>query len=280
MISQDLIRAARQSDLGQYLFSRGEPVIKKGRYWVHKDYSSLVIQRNMFFWSSQRLAGNSLTFLIKHYGFDFIKSVEELMGEKSQLRPKEEKTEFKVTNNTSDLRRVVAYLHKSRGIDYKIIDLLIKAGLIAQDERGNALFYAVDKEGQKVGGELCGTLTASKFKGVLAGSKFGYGFSLLLGTDVKKACVFESAIDLLSFYQLFKEKLTNHILFSLSGLKENILVHMAKEFKIDLKETLLCVDSDNPGKNFALEMQKKYGCKVFLPTNFKDWNEMLKAKEK
>ncbi len=48
----------------------------------------------------------------------------------------------------------------------KIVEALVRKGLLYQDKRGNAVFLHKDENGQIVGAEIQGTNTYKRFKGV------------------------------------------------------------------------------------------------------------------
>ena len=94
------------------------------------------------------------------------------------------------------------------------------------------------------------------------------------------ALFFESAIDLMSFmdYKLNQEKksLDKCILISMSGLKVNIVKHMLKSFKGNMKVTV-CVDNDKAGQMFKNELEKEQISYIDKTPDkkYKDWNEQL-----
>ena len=93
-----------------------------------------------------------------------------------------------------------------------------------------------------------------------------------MGAAVEWVIYTESAIDLLSFYQLKKDKLSNALLVSMGGLKA-VVVENYKSLYPQAKHCL-AVDDDTKGNEFADEYKGKlYRKKPDEP--FKDWNELL-----
>lgn len=276
-ISSNLLKQARQTDLASYLLSRGENIKKVGTRWEHKTHDSLIIKRNMFFWNSRQEKGNSIDFLILFYGLTFDAAVEELTKNTFICSDDEETKGFDLHYN-NNLKKTIAYLCKTRMIDYSIVRELIENKYINQDEKGNVVFKIYDELGELVGAELVGTNSNIRFKGVATGTKYGYGFNIKIG-EPKKALFFESAIDLISFYQIHKDKLKNNILISLSGLKENIFSNMLLKYAVSSFNAFLCVDDDYAGDEFIVLIKGKYDAiKVYrTDKGIKDWNEMLKS---
>jgi len=186
-----------------------------------------------------------------------------------------------------DMRRTVAYLHKTRGIDYDILQKLIQEKYIFQeDETNNAIFPIYDEHRQPVGAEVCGTLSDKRFKGVKAGSKHGYGFNISVSEPLRYALFFESAIDLISFYELERtngKTLTGCLLVSLAGVKESVVEHTLTVFKcpLDALQPVICVDSDVAGVTFTERLKTRLnGVRTRLPDSpYKDWNEQLKVRK-
>jgi len=284
--SKEQIKQARQADLAEFLKSKGVNLIRNGTRYRHPDHNSLVFTKNSYYWNSRSETGNSIDYLVKHLGYDFTTAVYELTKEKNIPGPPSVECfnidNIKLSNNYN---RAFAYLNKTRFIDNNIITQLKNNNHLFIDERNNIVFPIYDETGKIVGAELQGTLTYKKFKGISKGSKYGYGFNIKTSREPKKAFFFESAIDLLSFYQLckyrFLENIDNSILISMAGLKPNIVEGTLKAFK-SILSLFFCVDNDKSGQAFlnVFKRQNK-GYEAYLPPdNYKDWNEYLISLEK
>lgn len=255
-MNQELIKQARQANLINYLVSKNFPLKRVGKNYVSKEHSSLYIYENKFVWYSKDKKGNSVDFLQLFYGMDFKTAVSKLTGQQHKLIGNE--------------RRVLAYLCKKRGIKSDIVIPLINRGLISQDSRGNCNFLIRDWDEQPIGFEIVGT-GDTRFKQITTHSS--YGFHLTFG-NVNDVLFFESAIDLLSFYQIYQNKITHHALVSMGGLNPSFINEV-----ISLSSNLriwLCVDNDQAGFNFINNIKSSFhSAQVLIPKNFKDWNELL-----
>lgn len=173
-------------------------------------------------------------------------------------------------------KRVIAYLCQKRGIEYRIVLELLSSGKLFQDERGNCNFVIFDADGNQIGAEVHGT-GDTRFKGQTA-RRNGFGFTLLSSSGydaVETVCYFESAIDLLSFYQIYQhECIYDYLLVSLGGLTSSVVRNYVKLFPS--ARHLLFVDHDQAGRNFAVEMNMH----VKYPPFGKDWNEYLQIRLK
>ena len=286
MVDTALVRAARQADLASYLISVGVPLVRSGSRHRHKEHDSLVITGNMYFWNSKGDKGNSIDYLVRHLGMDYLSAVTAL----TSFVPADVSHAVTVPapkGAAGNYRRVFAYLHKTRGISYDILQGLVDKKLLAQEAvTGNALFNMRDENGETVGAELEGTLSDRRFKGVQAGSKSGYGFNVKPhGDTVDYILFFESAVDLLSFMQIKAVQgiaLENAMLVSMCGLKPNVVKHMWSTFG---GQPVFCVDNDEAGSAFAYSVDYSYfpvdayvTVKIKRPDKkYKDWNEQLLA---
>ena len=291
-INKNIIRQARQANLVAYLESKGYSFTKQGNRYRCMEHNSLLITNcNAYFWNSKQDHGNSIDFLVKHLNMDFKTAVQELTN--TNLEHKKTLDQLPHTNQgftapepAESFARAFAYLNKSRCISNNIITQLIKNKQIIQTKQHNNIaFLIADEKNTIVGAELQGTLTYKKFKGIAANSKYGYGFNIQI-KEPKKAFFFESAVDLLSFYQLCKNNILNvplnsSILVSMAGLKVNTLCNTLTAFKIH-SEPYICVDNDTAGANFrkSLRHQGIAFKNTEIPNNFKDWNEYLKYVER
>ena len=285
------VQKARQTDLAAYLLAVGEPLTRNGTRYKHNTHDSLVFTKNSYYWNSRNESGNAVDYLTRHMCMDFETAVASLISftpYEKEIAEHEKKDVGK--DKASDYRRAFAYLHKSRGIDYKLIQRLVDDGLLEQEaETNNAVFLMIDENGETVGAELEGTLSERRFKGVRAGSKYGYGFNLRMFEDSKTVdyiMFFESAVDLLSFADLktnhHGKDLSGCLLVSMAGLKLNIVQHMTSTFG---GQPVLCPDNDVAADEFLATTTNAY-----LPTGenikirhlrpdreHKDWNEQLRA---
>jgi len=285
------IQKARQTDLAEYLRSVGVPLVRNGHRHAHKEHDSLIFTKNAYYWNSRQEKGNAIDYLTRNMGMSFADAVQALTGfTPDTVLETQDKTMFNGLTLNSDYRRAIAYLHRARGIDYGIITRLIdRKHLMQEDTTNNAIFPIYDENNAFVGAELEGTLSERRFKGVSAGSKYGYGFNIRFpmphGEGYDYALFFESAVDLISFMDIKQnhenKPLMGCLLVSLAGLKLNILQHTLKAFTGTL-QPILCVDRDNAGVEFQNAVE---GLKIAYRTQqplegYKDWNEQLQAIKK
>ena len=271
MINQETIRQARQTNLVAYLIAKGEHLNRVGKNFTIEKHDSLYIKDNMFVWYSKNQKGNSIDFLMCYYNMTFQKAVEELIGTSlndvqiPSYKPSEPPT------RADNEKRVLGYLCKKRCLESRIIFSLIKQGKLYQDTNGNCNFVITDWSEKPIGEEIVGT-GDTRYK--LISTHSGHGFHINYGNP-SDILYFESAIDLLSCYQIHQDKFTHHLLVSMGGLNSSI-IHELHRLKPNLKHWL-CVDNDTAGTNFIAEMKQQIqGLHTFQPPqNYKDWNDYL-----
>lgn len=228
----------------------------------------------VFAWNSRNIRGDLIKFVMEYYGKNFSDSVSFLTGETVQLVSKDtikkfDKTvELQMPLKAPNMHWTIAYLNKTRYIKQTTIQYLIDKKLLYQDDKGNAVFVW-KLEGKEIGAELNGTLSTRRFKGVAQGSKFGYGFTITSGTP-DRLYLFESAIDLLSFTNLYK--CSNCVLVSMGGLKPEVVHTYIKLYQ--RAEIIMCVDND-PAADAFIEKNNFNKYKRIVPKS-KDFNEDLK----
>lgn len=290
-ITQDEIDRANSVNLPQFLMSQGIELKRVGKEYIMKDHDSVHIADNAYgekgkwFRFSENVGGGNIDFCEKFLGMSFKEAVEALNGGRDiqyeppkRSEPKSAEKHFTEIKANADSKRVIAYLTKTRGLDYNIVADLLKSGKLVQEEKtGNAAFLIKDENGKTIGAEKVGTSTEKRFKGVTEGLPEGYGFEVVRGKG-EYAYFFESAIDMLSFMQIHNDMLDNARLVSMMGVKPSIVEATMERCGISPENVYLGVDNDEAGDKFTKGLQSKYPqMKRFLPSNpdSKDWNDQL-----
>lgn len=281
-ITKEQIENARSANLAEYFQSHGyECELRKDELHV-KGFGGFYINTETNQWTcfgESKGGSNSVNCLVEMLGMDFKTAVRELAGSvttyTSRRREKssfsEKKKDLVLPEQAADMKRVFAYLCKTRGIKPELVSQLAHDKLLYQDTRGNAVFVHKDNEGKVVGAEIQGTMTDKRYKGVARGTSDSV-FSVQVGDSPNKVYCFESSIDLLSFKQLANpDKINNSLLVSMAGLKPNSIKRFAdKGMKI-----YSCVDNDEAGRKFT-EVNGLTPCRRILEENgVKDYNELL-----
>ena len=211
-LSKDQIATAREMDLLTYLrrFDPEELVHIGGNTYATRTHDSLKISNGKWCWWSRNIGGtNALDYLTRVEGLSFLDAVQRILGEPLHAPCKSEpteplpKTEFALPPKHADTRRVFAYL-RSRGIDAEIINHCIKHGQLYEDAAHHNCVFVGYRNDKPTYGALRGTLSETTFAGEVPGSDKRFSFAVPLRAGGKTLCVFESAIDALSYLTLLK----------------------------------------------------------------------------
>lgn len=276
-VTKEQIAKAKQTDIIDFLESTGIELKNVGfNEYKSIDHNSLQINSNGYYhWFSRDKSGDSISLIMELFDLTFQEAVMTLIKD-SAIKIHNSKRENKSPNcgiqEANNQKRVIAYLCKKRKIDYDIVTNLITSGKLKQDIKGNACF--IRNNGSA---EIHGT-SDTRFKGQI-GIQQDFGFEFPIGKKIEYVIYLESAIDLLSLYQLYRDKISNTLMISMSGLKVNVLNHYIKLFPT--AKHIIAVDNDSPGDKFFQELKETipniYRRK---PNDFKDWNEELMFKSK
>lgn len=276
------IENARGADLVTYFQRRGYTTKTIGNEIYIKDIAGLCInaKTNQWYYHYEEVGGsNAINCLEKMLGMSFKQAVEELASPTYSLRTFEKPKTFSKGNKLENLRmpqqntderRVFAYMIKTRKIPEKIIQHFVKEKMLYQDTKGNAIFVRRDGEGNIIGGEVHGTVSNKRYKQEVGGD--GRTFKFQIGDTPTQAFVFESAIDLMSFYAIFgQERLNNSVLVSMAGLKPSAL----EELKVQGLKIFGCTDNQKDGKEFCQRNGLESVMTPLEKNNVKDWNDLL-----
>ena len=298
-LSKDQIAAAREMDLLTYLrrFEPEELVHIGGDTYATRTHDSLKISNGKWCWWSRGIGGTTaLDYLTTVEGVSFLDAVQRILGEPSHVPTKSEptaplpKTEFTLPPKHADNRRVFAYL-RSRGIDAEIINHCIKHGQLYEDAAHHNCVFVGYKYGTPAYGALRGTLSETTFAGEVPGSDKRFSFAVPLCAGGKTLCVFESAIDALSYLTLLKLRgqdwrVANTL--SLSGIyqpRKDGSIQSPVALEQYLKDNpgvariVLCLDNDGPGRTASAAIQKRLSEYEVIdnpPRRGKDYNDQLR----
>ncbi len=314
MTNDEIIASARRKNLVEYFQACGYTMKKKGSEYYVGEIKGLTINPNSNAWYHHYLdkgGYNAIDCLQAVFEMDFKEAVHALSGEYLESKPqkqsglfhrketkpvtpqsKKEETEkpkdkMTMPDKAAANAPLYAYLHKSRGIPYDVIKEFTDANILYQTNRkfgagfkANAVFVHRDRDGNEVGGEIQGLDPVHRFKGMVAGtgdSVFQFVPVPTKDGSLKRAFIFESSIDLMSFYSMFRKeiKLEGTALISLAGLKPSV----PKQLQSEGVEIISCVDNDDAGQRFEVDNGFKrcaIAQKQLDARGLKDWNDLLR----
>lgn len=288
---------ANSVDLAEYLRVRGEKLERVGiehkliYYDSSGKHDSITIRGSKWFDHKNQTGGGAIKFMQEFYDMDFQTAVQELLGQTvtplSNSPPKADTQEpkpreFKLPEPNSDMHRVYAYLIKQRFISADIITYFAKQHTLYEDKtHHNAVFVGLNEKGvPKQAHKRSTNSVGGTFRITCGGSDTRYSFAHF-GED-ERLYVFEAPIDMLSFLTLYPNDWQKHSYIAMNGVYENAVLTALKNHS-NLSEVILCVDNDEGGIEAVDRLrdilnENGYSNVKRLAPPYKDWNEVLKAK--
>ena len=287
---------ANSVDLAEYLRVRGEKLERAGieHKLIYCDSSgrhdSITLRGSTWFDHKNQVGGGAIKFMQEFYDMDFQTAVQELLGQRvtplshspPKVLAKEEKKEFRLPQANTNMHRVYAYLIKQRFIAPDIISYFAKQHTLYEDkEHHNVVFVGVDENGvPRQASKRSTNSYGNSFRITCQGSDTRYSFAHF--GESKRLYVFEAPIDMLSFLTLYQKDWQKHSYIAMNGVYENAVLTALKNHS-NLSEIILCVDNDEGGIEAVDRLrdilnENGYSNVKRLAPPYKDWNEVLKAK--
>ena len=295
-IPPEQLARARKMDLLTYLrcCEPEELVSVGGNTYATKSHDSLKISNGEWYWWSRGVGGSSaLDYLTTVRKLSLPDAVQRILsaGGVPLAKPPRRKARptksFSLPPRHADNRRVFSYL-RGRGIDPEIINHCIKHGLLYESaQHHNCVFvgFAGDRPAYAM---QRGTLQDKRFVGEVAGSDKRYSFAVpMTPGDSPTLCVFESAIDALSYLTLLKQqgrdwRKANTLSLGGVGKEDRQLPPALSRYlkaAPHITRIVLCLDNDAPGRMSAVllrELLRGYEVIDRPPVRGKDYNDLLR----
>lgn len=300
--------------------------------WTEHDSLKIMANTNRFHWFSRDIGGDTIQLVQSVKDVSFKEAVRFLeKGSFSEVQEKPLEAEKQVPfryvlkpyeNPDFELSR--QYLKEERGLTDDTINTFLASGNLAEATRKKGdyfepviVFKYRDAEGKMVGASLQGIVEnkvhypdRGRLKQIMSHSDGLAGFSLDVGKPERLVFV-ESPIDLMSYYQLNKDNLSDVRLVAMEGLKKGLISRYTADFLTDgrfgrerspeavrgalddIVETTtifqerpnlitLAVDNDEAGLAFIEKLQKDHiPFSIDLPPKAEnqaksDWNDLVK----
>lgn len=282
---------ANAVDLEDFLTRQGEKLLRSGREKRLDSDHSITVRGNKWYDHASEKGGLAIDFVQMFYGSSFPDAVTMLLnGEQGQAyhpseqRRPEPQGPFALPEANRNMRRVFAYLTKTRCLDQNVVSVFARAKLIYEDAQfHNAVFVGVDANGIARHAHKRGTYTQGEpFKGNVDGCDPRYSFHFTGQSDTVYA--FEAPIDLLSFISIYQRDWQQHSYVSLCGVAEHALLQLLAD-NPQITRIGLCLDNDKAGIQ-AIErikgilMERGYGKGNVFPflSQLKDWNKDIQMR--
>src|SRR5699024_11198987 len=223
------VKQASDVHVVDYLESKGERLIKQGKYYRHSEHDSLIINENgKWFWNSRNEGGyGAISFARTFYDYSFQNAVRDVNGQEITKRMAREEVKTnkpfmypkQYEKNTQD--NITKYLNEKRGISIDTINNLIQADIIAEDKKNNCVFKSKNRQtNTSVISDNQGTAKMNDgryFKLIVSGSIYDGSYQFDVGKP-ENLILFKSPIDAFSYYNLHKP--SNTRTKSMSRLKD------------------------------------------------------------
>lgn len=341
-VTKEQIAAARDRNILEVAQELGMSLQQKGQTYTWTEHDSLVIfpGTNTYSWFSKGENGkNSLDLVQSIKGMDFktavmyLNSAELSEFDESKVNLEPQKPFKYLLKDSNDVSKLKEYFVNERKIDGQTVNDFLRSGVIAQANRiyqnqfePVVVFKHKEASGKLVGASLQGIKEdrqrypeRGRLKEIITNSKRNWGVTYNSGLKADqnsfKMIFFEAPIDMMSYYELHKDKLDGVRLVAMNGLKDNTMgrhiaesfgfagepslkdlndrfkengltrTDVAKRFKAQNVSLKIAVDNDDKGREFIDRLNKKYPLIPFeadLPPLLKgrektDWNDYLKA---
>ena len=295
-IPPEQLARVREMDLLTYLrcCEPDELVSVGGNAYATKSHDSLKISNGEWYWWSRGVGGSSaLDYLTTVRRLSLPDAVQRVLsaGGVPLAEPPRRKARptksFSLPPRHADNRRVFSYL-RGRGIAPEIINHCIKHGLLYESaQHHNCVFvgFAGDRPAYAM---QRGTLQDKRFVGEVVGSDKRYSFAVPVTPGGSATlCVFESAIDALSYLTLLKQhgkewRKANTLSLGGVGKKDQQLPPALSRYLKEapyISRIVLCMDSDEPGRAAAAvlkDLLRGYEVIDRPPVRGKDYNDLLR----
>lgn len=294
-------RICSEIKIVDYAREIGYTPIRKGRFYSLAEHDSVRIdpEKNCYWQNSKgsngyHSEGGSVIDFAVNLGNSELKEVMKdfssrvsgmtVMVEKKKeiLEKKKGKEKIKFPEKAEDMRRVYAYLIKSRYLDQEIVQHFVGRRMLYQDVRNNCVFVSYDGE-EPVFGCVRGTNTYKRFVGDVPNCDYEKGFYINNHSD--KLIITESVIDAMSVMTILRAKGLDYTEYDYLPLAsaykyESLIRRLQTDQK---KEVYIALDNDKTGKESAEVIEKLIKGNGFngfveikLPEEH-DWNDELKA---
>ena len=303
--------------------------------WTEHDSFVIDTRKNEFHWNSRTEFGDVIQLVQSIKGVSYKEAMHFLetgefkkVNAEAQMAPKEPFHYNLERYENQDFSASRSYLKAQRGLSDDTINFFISQGSMAEATRKKGdyfepviVFKYKDNTGFLAGASLQGIVEnrvhypeRGRLKQIMRNSDGQLGFSIDIGTP-KRLIFSEAPIDLMSYYEIHKDRLQDVRLVAMDGLKDGIISRRFMElyaemngksyqvdqnvgkkletvarttnyFKDDQNQDMitLAVDNDAAGHNFITRLQDKgIPVKIAIPPIIQsdqekeDWNDFLKS---
>lgn len=182
-----------------------------------------------------------------------------------------------------NMRRVYAYLIKSRYLDPDIVQEFVNRKMLYQDQRNNCVFVSYDQDNKTpIFASYRGTNTEKRFLGDVENCDYEKGF--YIDNKANTTIVTESVIDAMSVMTILNAQGDNYKMYNYMPLNGATKIE-ALVWRLDntkQNSIILALDNDKAGienaeriRNIIKEKKPEFIVAEVLPEHTKDWNDEI-----
>lgn len=243
----------------------------KEYYWAEHDSFKIDTTKNTWHWYSRGTFGDTINLVQEMRDVSYKEAMHYLeTGTFPEAKPMEEVRQpfrYSLSPYEQPFKEARTYLKETRGLSDETITFFLEKGVLAQarrrDRNGFAedvlVFKYLDKSQNIVGASLQGLVPypdrhegKGYLKQMMYQSEGIAGLNVSIGSP-KRLVVAEAPIDLMSYYELHKDRLEDVRLVAMEGLKEGIVSRYAMEA---LQEQGVLVENEHRDYTKASDLTK------------------------
>lgn len=239
---RERVEYARSRDILDVASELNMELVRSGRYYRWKEHDSMVISpdKNMWNWFSRHQGGDVISLVETMKEVNFNQAIDYLndgsFKEYTAVERVQEPFSYYLEPYEQPFEAARTYLKEQRGLSDETIDFFIDKGVLAQaNAKVNGsiepvvVFKSFDFSGEIVGATLQGIEEnwekwpeRGYAKNIVRNSDGITGLHVDIGQP-NRLIFAESAIDLMSYYELHKDTLQDVRLISMDGVKEAVI---------------------------------------------------------
>lgn len=278
-LTQQQIDSANQTDLEEFLSSRGVQLKRQSNQFLWED-KNVWIHGSEWYSHYEQTGGHAVRFVMKYFDKSFPEAVNELNNETGTPYVQYRKSHpyVQLPEKSDSTYRMFMYLRNNRCIDPEIINEFVRMGTLYEDaEYHNCVFVGRDEDGRP--GHCHKRSTLSHFRQTVSGSSSEYAFHYN-GRD-NTIYAFEAPIDMLAYISMHKDDWKKHSYVALCSVSDKAMMHQLDAHP-NLNKIVLCLDNDEAGQlatvriKDALYLKGYKDVQIEVPLN-KDWDEDLQV---
>ncbi|WP_283571812.1 PBECR4 domain-containing protein [Streptococcus agalactiae] len=274
---RERVEHARSRDILDVANELSMELVQSGRDYRWKEHDSMVIspEKNMWNWFSRHQGGDVIALVQTMKEVNFNQAIDFLndgtFKEFTHVERVQEPFTYYLQPYEQPFEAARDYLKEQRGLSDETIDFFLEKGVLAQaNAKVNGsiepvvVFKSFDFSGEIVGATLQGSEEnwekwpeRGYAKNIVRNSDGITGMHVDIGQP-NRLIFAESAIDLMSYYELNKEKLQDVRLVSMDGLKESVVGRHLAQLQADISGRPLRWTHDQLGEGLQTAIDNNF----------------------